>query len=248
MDALTEVYNEETHIQDAGLLWVSSVLATHSLVARPAAPMPSVSPPVVLSAARGASTSLHYDHCGRDGHVKAFYYRKKKAQKAQAHRSSQGTSGSSSERSKRSLAELGTQELLMLLHRLVAYTSSGVVGCVTQPSTLIGSATASQSSPSGPSSAPSPSTYPWYLDYGASFYMTLHYAHLSSLHPSYHHCIVHTVDGSHLSVARQGTLSSDSFYVSDVSLIPDLTMQLMSAGQIADHDCRVIPDPNFCYI
>jgi hypothetical protein len=33
-----------------------------------------------------------------------------------------------------------------------------------------------------------------------------------------------------------------------MSLVPDLTMQLMSAGQIADHDCRVILDPDVCYI
>jgi hypothetical protein len=33
-----------------------------------------------------------------------------------------------------------------------------------------------------------------------------------------------------LSIAGQGSLSSDSFYVSDVSLVPDLTMQFMSAG------------------
>jgi hypothetical protein len=53
---------------------------------------------------------------------------------------------------------------------------------------------------------------------------------------------------SPLSVARQGTLSSDSFHVPNVSLVLDLTMQLMSAGQIADHDCRVILDPDVCYI
>jgi hypothetical protein len=78
--------------------------------------------------------------------------------------------------------------------------------------------------------------------------MTHHSAHLSSLQPSSHHCIVYTADGSLLSVAGQGTLSSDSFHVPDVSLLPDLTMQLMSAGQIVDHDCRVILDPNVCYI
>jgi hypothetical protein len=78
--------------------------------------------------------------------------------------------------------------------------------------------------------------------------MTPHSAHLSSLRPSSHHCIVHIADGSPLSVARYDTLSSDSFHVPDVSLVPDLTMQLMSAGQIADHDCRVILDPDVCYI
>jgi hypothetical protein len=136
----------------------------------------------------------------------------------------------------------------MLLHRLVASTSTGVVGTVTQSSALTGSATASQSSTLGPPTAPSPDTYPWYLDYGASFHMTPHYARLSSLRPSYCHCIVHTINGSPLSVARQGTLSSDSFYVPDVSLVPGLTIQLMSAGQIADHDCRVILDPDVWYI
>jgi hypothetical protein len=78
--------------------------------------------------------------------------------------------------------------------------------------------------------------------------MTPHSAHLSSLRPSSRHCIVHTVDGSPLPVVGRGTLSSDSFHVHDVSLIPDLTMQLMSARKIADHDCRVILDPDVCYI
>jgi hypothetical protein len=98
-----------------------------------------------------------------------------------------------------------------------------------------------------PPTAPSPGTYSWYLDSDASFHITPHSAHLSSLRPS-RYCIVHTVDRSPLSVAGHGTLSSDSFHVPDVSLVPDLTMQLMSAGQIADHDYRVILDPDVCYI
>jgi hypothetical protein len=135
----------------------------------------------------------------------------------------------------------------MLLHRLVASTSPGAAGTVTQSSALIGFATASQSSTLGPPTTPSPGTYSWYLDSVASFHMAPHSTHLSSLRPS-RHCIVHTTDGSPLSVARQGTLSSDSFYVPDVSLVPDLTMQLMSARQITDHDYRVILDPDVCYI
>jgi hypothetical protein len=217
-------------------------LAARSSSTHPAAPVPPASPPVVPPAARGESGGLHCDRCGRDGHVEAFCYRKKKAQ---AHRSSQGTGSGGSERSS---ASSETQEILMLLRRLAASTSTGVVGTVTQSSALTGSATASQSSALGPPTAPSPDTYPWYLDYGASFHMTPHSARLSSLRPSYCHCIVHTVNGSPLSVARQSTLSSDSFYVPDVSLVPGLTIQLMSAGQIADHDCRVILDPDVWYI
>jgi hypothetical protein len=60
--------------------------------------------------------------------------------------------------------------------------------------------------------------------------MTPHSGHLSALHHSYRHCTVHIVDGSPLSVAEQGMLCSDSFHVPGVSLVPDLTMQLMSAG------------------
>jgi hypothetical protein len=80
----------------------------------------------------------------------------------------------------------------MLLRRLAASTSARVVGSMTQSSALTGSATASQSSTLGPPSAPSPGTYPWYLDSGTYFHMTPHSAHLSfftsflpSLHCSY---------------------------------------------------------------
>jgi hypothetical protein len=159
------------------------------------------------------SGDLHCAHCGRDGHVEAFCYRKKKAQ---ARCSLQGTGGTGSRGSERSSVGSETQEILMLLHHLAASTSTGVVGTVTQSSALIGSAPTSQFSTWGPPTAPSPGTYSWYLDSDASFHMTPHSAHLSSLRPS-HHCIVHTADGSPLSVARQGTLSSDSFHVPDVS-------------------------------
>jgi hypothetical protein len=83
MDALAEVCNEETHLRDAALLQSATVLTAHSsagrsLSARPVAPVPLASPPVVPPATRGESVGLHYDHCGRDGHVKAFCYMKKK--------------------------------------------------------------------------------------------------------------------------------------------------------------------------
>jgi hypothetical protein len=80
MDTLAEVRNEETRLHDAGLVQSSTVLAARSSTA----PMPLASPPVVPPAARGESVDLHCDQCGRNGHVEAFYYRKRKAQKAQA--------------------------------------------------------------------------------------------------------------------------------------------------------------------
>jgi hypothetical protein len=246
MDALAEVHNEVTHLQDSGLLRSSSVLAAHSLFAHPVAHVPLASASVALSAAHAKSGILYCDHCSWDEHVEAFCYRKKKAEKAQTCYSSQGIGDSDSEGSKRISAGLGTQEFLMLLHPLATSTSLGAIGFVTQPSALTSFATASQSFTLGPHSTPL-GTYPWYLDSDASFHMTPHSTHLSSLWPSYQHCTIHTADGSSLSVVGQGTLCCNSFHVPDVSFVPDFTMKLMSAGQITDYDCCVILDPDFCY-
>jgi hypothetical protein len=90
MDALAEVHNEEIHLRDAGLLHYATILAarfstSRSSSAHPTASVPLASPPVVPPATRGGSGGLHCAHCGRDGYVEAFCYRKKKAQ---AHHSS----------------------------------------------------------------------------------------------------------------------------------------------------------------
>jgi hypothetical protein len=203
MDALAKVHNEEICLCDAGLLQSATVLVArstigHSSSSRLATPVPLASHPVVPPTACGESGGLH---CGRDGHVNAFCYRKEKAQKAQAHRSSLGTSGTGSGGYERSSTGSKTKEILMLLCCLAASTWSRATNFVTQPSAPTSSATASQSSALGPSSAPSPGTDPWYLDSGASFHMTPHSTHLSTLRASYHHCTVHTTDGSSLSVA-----------------------------------------------
>jgi hypothetical protein len=140
-------------------LLLSWLLALRLVVLRLLVLLLHASPPVVPPVARGESGGLHCDHCGRNGHVEAFCYRKKKAQKAQAHRSSHGTGGTGSGGSERSSAGSETQEILMLLRRLAASTLTGAVGTVTQSSALIGSATASQSFTLGPPTAPSAGTY-----------------------------------------------------------------------------------------
>jgi hypothetical protein len=84
IDVLVEVHNEETHLRDAGILWSSSILATHYLVACPATLVSLASPSDVLPAPHGEIDGLHCDHYGQDGHVKVFFYKKRKAQMAQA--------------------------------------------------------------------------------------------------------------------------------------------------------------------
>jgi hypothetical protein len=41
---------------------------------------------------------------------------------------------------------------------------------------------------------------------------------------------------------------SDSFHIPVVSFVPILTTQLMFAGLITDHDCRVVLDLDFWYV
>lgn len=77
----------------------------------------------------------------------------------------------------------------MLLRRLAASTPEGAAGSVTQASAPPGSAAASQSS-SG--------TFPWILDSGASFHMTLDRTSLSSISTPSLPFIVQTADVSSL--------------------------------------------------
>lgn len=115
-----------------------------------------------------------------------------------------------------------------MLSHLVSSTPPGAAGSVTQPSAPTGSAAASQYSTLGSPSMFTPGICPWILNSGASFHMTsLHLSFFHTFSTWFSHC---TADGSSLPVVGHDTLLSDSFHVSDVSYVPDLTMQLMSAS------------------
>jgi len=88
----------------------------------------------------------------------------------------------------------------------------------------------------------------WFLDSGASFHMTPDSTQLSSLSSLDHSIVVQTADGTSLPVTRRGILSTSSFHVPTVSHVPNLTMQLMSAGQITDHGCRIILESDSCCV
>jgi len=75
--------------------------------------------------------------------------------------------------------------------------------------------------------------------------MTPHATHLSSLSSPDPPI---SVDGTSLPVAGRGVLSTSSFNVPTVSHVPKLTMQLLSAGQITDHGCRIILESDSCCV
>ena len=127
------------------------------------------------------------------------------------------------------------QELLTLFRRLNAAASS--------PS---GTTARASAFPPLPPNRATPSS--WFLDSGASFHMTPNFTQLSSLSSVDHPVVVQIADGTSLPVTGRGVLSTSSFHVPKVSHVPNLTMQLMSAGQITDHGCRIILESDSCCV
>jgi transposase InsO family protein len=82
----------------------------------------------------------------------------------------------------------------------------------------------------------------------SSFHMTHDRSSLSSIYSPLVPTTVHTADGTPLAVVGRGTLSTSSFSVPAVFYVPKLAMQLMSAGQLTDHGCRVILDSDSCCV
>ena len=101
---------------------------------------------------------------------------------------------------------------------------------------------AAQSSSERPPSTSSSGILPWILDSGASFHMTSNSTSLTSIHHLAAPITVQTANGTSISVAGRGSFSNSSFHIPVVSHVLKLTMQLVSAGQLTDHDCRVILD------
>ena len=73
-------------------------------------------------------------------------------------------------------------------------------------------------------------TSSWVLDTGASFHMSSHSSNLSSLKSLDFPIHVLTADCTPLSVASRGNLTTPSYSVPDVAHVPQLTMNLFSAG------------------
>ena len=147
----------------------------------------------------------------------------------------QKDSGGSSNSREGSLEKVH-QEMLTLLRRLTdSAPSSGSAGSAGQTS-------------GPPPHSSSGTSLPWILDSGASFHMTPHRDHLCAVNSVPSPLTVQTADGTSLSVAARGILSTSSFHVLAVSHVPKLTMQLLSVGQLTDLGCRVILDSDSCCV
>ena len=89
---------------------------------------------------------------------------------------------------------------------------------------------------------------PWVLDSGASFHVTFDRSQLVSCQPVKDGASVQTADGTSCSVTHQGSLCTSKFTVPDISFVPQLSMNLMSVGQITDMNYFVGFDASSCYV
>jgi hypothetical protein len=59
---------------------------------------------------------------------------------------------------------------------------------------------------------------------------------------------IQTADGSTCTVTHHGNLATSQFTVSNVSIVPQLSMNLMSVGQLTDMNCFVGFDDTSCFV
>jgi len=88
----------------------------------------------------------------------------------------------------------------------------------------------------------------WFLDSGASFHVTSDRSKLVACKPVIDGSSINTANGTACHVTHQGSLQSPHFYIPDISCVPQLTMNLLSVGQIADMNCFVGFDESSCFI
>jgi len=96
--------------------------------------------------------------------------------------------------------------------------------------------------------SPATSSPSWVLDSGASFHVTSDQSQLASCKPAMDGAFVKTADGTSCSITHKGSLCDSRFSVPNVSFVPQLSMNLLSVGQVTDHNCFVGFDDSSCFV
>jgi hypothetical protein len=88
----------------------------------------------------------------------------------------------------------------------------------------------------------------WVLDSGASFHVTSDQSRLASTAPVNKGTSVQTADGTLYHVTHKGSLFNSNFIVPNIFFVPELSMDLLSVGQITNHNCFVGFDDSSCFV
>jgi hypothetical protein len=108
------------------------------------------------------------------------------------------------------------------------------------------------SAPSGSvAAATSPviaSSASWVLNSGASFHVTYDHSKLASSKLVPDGDSIQTADGTLCHITHEGSLCNSYFTVPNIFFVPELSMNLLSVGQITDHNCFVGFDDSSCFV
>jgi hypothetical protein len=88
----------------------------------------------------------------------------------------------------------------------------------------------------------------WVLVSVASFHVTSDQSRLTSTTHVIEGTSVQTADGTLCHVIHKGSLSDSHFTVPNIFLVPELSMDLLSVGQITDHNCFVGFVDSSCFV
>jgi hypothetical protein len=97
------------------------------------------------------------------------------------------------------------------------------------------------------SSAIAPSSS-WVLDSGASFHVASDSSRLVACKLVTDGASVQIADGTSCPITHKGSLCNTHFDVPNVSFVPQLSMNLLSVGQVTYHNCFVGFDDSSCFI
>lgn len=224
-EALSALMAEETRLKT---LTASSLISQHSFLSVPSLPVPIAAP--------ATSQKTPYSHCGRTNHPDLRCFKKyphllaeMRAKRAASRRGTHATSPSTQVAATPQFSQQSTPQL----QQQSSSTISAPVSAYMPASSL--------------SSTSHPGTAFWVLDSGA-FHMTSNFSQLDSCQPLPHTRSVQTADGNSCTVTHQGHLGTSQFDVFDVSLVPKLSMNLISVGQLADLNCFIGFDDTSCFI
>jgi len=133
-----------------------------------------------------------------------------------------------------------SEQLMQLAQQLSSGSFSTTASTVGQASTSADPSAAS--APSGISQSS------WLLDSGASFHMTYDATHLHACQPVSSDLRVVIADGTTLPITCRGLLHTPQFHIPDVAYIPQLSMNLISASQLASSGYLVVFDEFVCHV
>ena len=88
----------------------------------------------------------------------------------------------------------------------------------------------------------------WVLDSGASFHVTSDQSQRVASKPVADGASIQIVEGTSCPITHQGSLSNSYFSVPDVSFVPQLSMNLLFVGELADHNYFVRFDDSSCFL